>query len=167
MLQYYDATKPMTLSVDSSKDGLGAEILQNDAPVAYASKSLTENQVHYAQIEKEASAILFECQRFHQYLYGRVVLVKTDDKPIEIIFKKPLEQCPLRIQRILINLQQYEIKVTYKPGSKLYFADALSRASYNDEKFDLHEKDIELHFCKIYSYITRKIRHFKTRNYER
>lgn len=69
VLQYYKEDKPIILSMDSSKDGLGAAILQEGKPVAYASKSLTDSQKNYAQIEKEMLEIVFDCQRFHQYLY--------------------------------------------------------------------------------------------------
>ena len=59
VLKYYDVTKPVTLSVDASSEGLGAVVLQEQSPVAYASRSLTKCQKMYAQIEKELLAILF------------------------------------------------------------------------------------------------------------
>ncbi|KYN17174.1 hypothetical protein ALC57_10548 [Trachymyrmex cornetzi] len=43
VLQFFDSNAEITLSVDSSKDGMGAVILQSQAPIAYASKSLTES----------------------------------------------------------------------------------------------------------------------------
>ncbi|XP_045446883.1 uncharacterized protein K02A2.6-like [Melitaea cinxia] len=42
VLQFFDEKLPVVLSVDSSKDGLGAVLLQNGLPVAYASKALNE-----------------------------------------------------------------------------------------------------------------------------
>ncbi|KAF0764619.1 Uncharacterized protein FWK35_00011318, partial [Aphis craccivora] len=141
VLQYYDSKLPSTLSVDASKDGLGAVLLQNNLPVIYASKSLTESQKKYAQIEKEALGIAFGCHRFHQYVYGRKVIVETDHRPLEAIFKKPLVLCPLRLQRILIKLQQYELIVKYKPGKELVIADTLSRTkAEGDSLFDDWEK---------------------------
>lgn len=142
VLQYYDEKQPIVLSVDSSKDGMGAVLLQNNAPIEYASKSLTDTQKRYAQIEKEALAIAFGCHRFHQYLYGREFRVESDHKSLETILKEPLEKCPLRLQRIRINLQCYNFQVIYKPGSKLYMADTLSRASY-DNDFKIFETEIE------------------------
>ncbi|PIK54404.1 hypothetical protein BSL78_08722 [Apostichopus japonicus] len=53
ILCYYDVSKPVTLSVDASQSGLGAVLLQDDKPVAYASRALTETEKAYAQIEKE------------------------------------------------------------------------------------------------------------------
>jgi len=65
---YYDVNKPVKLSVGASQSGLGPVLLQDNQPVAYASKSLTDCQKGYAQIEKETLAIVFGCERFHQYL---------------------------------------------------------------------------------------------------
>jgi hypothetical protein len=143
ILQFFDSDAEIILSVDSSKDGMGAVILQNQAPIAYASKSLTECQQGYAQIEKELLAITFGCQKFHQYLYGKRFVVETDHKPLETIFKKPLSKCPLRLQRLRITLQNYDIEVRYKPGKHLYLADALSRAHYDDKDCIINENDIQ------------------------
>jgi len=73
LLRYYDVRLPVTLSVDASKSGLGAVLLQEDKPAAYASRALTETEQRYAQIEKEMLAIVFGAERFHQYVYGREV----------------------------------------------------------------------------------------------
>ena len=57
-LRYYDPKLPTKTSVDASKFGLGAVLLQKHddiwAPVAYASRSLNKSEQNYAQIEKEA-----------------------------------------------------------------------------------------------------------------
>lgn len=71
VLRYYDVNKPVTLSVDSSKTGIGVCLLQEGMPVCYASKSLTKTEQSYAQIEKELYAVVFACEKFYMYLYGR------------------------------------------------------------------------------------------------
>lgn len=113
--------------------------------MAYASKSLTETQQSYAQIEKEALAIAFGCHKFYQYLYGKHFIIESDHKPLETIFKKPLEKCPLRLQRIKINLQNFDFEVKYTPGAQLYFADALSRTGIDNKNFELLIDEIETH----------------------
>ena len=91
VLQYYDPSKPAKVQlVDASQSGLGAVVMQNGQPIAYASKSFTSAQQAYAQIEQEALALVFGCERFHHSLYGRDFIAKTDHKPLEIIMKKPL-----------------------------------------------------------------------------
>lgn len=57
----------MTLSDDAGSKGVGAVIRQNDHQVVYASKALTLSQRNYAQFEKELFAIVFGCERFHDY----------------------------------------------------------------------------------------------------
>ena len=88
ILSYYDPTKDLTLQVDASQYCLGAVLLQNDKPVAYASKSLTTSEINYAQIEKEIYAIVFGCTRFHQYIYGRSIRVEMDHKLLVSIMKQ-------------------------------------------------------------------------------
>ncbi|XP_062594195.1 uncharacterized protein K02A2.6-like [Saccostrea cucullata] len=134
ILAYYNPGLPLTLSVDASPSsrGLGATILQQGRPIAYASRALTASQRNYAQIEKEALAVVFGCQKFHQYIYGRSVTVESDHKPLQSIFQKPLLAAPLRLQRLLLAVQKYDLKIEYKPGKLMFVADALSR-HYLDE----------------------------------
>ena len=76
VLKYFDTEETATLSVDASSEGIGACILQKGQPVSFASVSLNESQRNYAQIEKELLAIVYGCQKLHQYIYGR----KTEGK---------------------------------------------------------------------------------------
>lgn len=127
-LKFFDVQKPVTLSVDTSSEGIGAVILQDNKPVAYGSRAFTDAQKRYAQIEKELLAIVYGCEKFHQYIYGKEVGVESDHKPLESIFKKSLHQAPPRLQRMLLRLQRYTLKVAYKPGKEMHIADALSQA---------------------------------------
>ncbi|KAJ8896940.1 hypothetical protein PR048_002286 [Dryococelus australis] len=101
VLQYFDPHEPVTVSVDVSMKGLGAVLFQANGPVAFAPKSLSQTQQKCAQVEKEQLDILYGCERFHQYIYGRKVVVETDHKPLEAIFNKPLDNCPLQLQCML------------------------------------------------------------------
>ena len=51
-LRYFDPSLPMTIQVDASQVGLGAALLQNGKPIAFASKALTETECQYANIER-------------------------------------------------------------------------------------------------------------------
>ncbi len=129
VLSYFDLKKTTKLSVDASSKGMGAVLLQDDQPVAYASRALSSAEQNYAQIEKEMLAITFGCEKFHQYIFGqKLVQVESDHKPLEIILKKPLHQAPSRLQKMMMKLQKYSLDVVYKPGKELYIADTLSRA---------------------------------------
>lgn len=154
VLQFFDHNKPITLSVDASQNAIGGVLLQNNSPVYYISKALTDNQKNWAQIEKEMFAITYACLRFHQFIYGKQITVETDHKPLVSIVKKPLNSCPLRLQRMLIQIQPYTIKLMYKPGTQLPIADALSRAHDGDKNTEdeilLNEK-IESQILSIQS----------------
>ena len=132
VLKFHDPTKPVKLQVDASKAGLGACVLQDGHPIAYASRSLTQAEEYYAQIEKELLAVVFGCERFNHYVYGRPVDVESDHKPLVSVNKKPLTKVSPRLQCLLLRLQKYEVNITYVPGKYMYVADTLSRA-YLDE----------------------------------
>lgn len=104
VLKYFDVGKDVTLSVDASSEGLGAVLIQEGQPVAYGSRALTDCQRRYAQIEKELLAIVYGCEMFKQYVYGKTVHVETDHKPLETVFKKSLQKVPPRLQRMLMSL---------------------------------------------------------------
>ena len=148
VLVYYDPHKPLTLQVDASKHSLGATLLQEGKPIAFASKSLTNTEVNYAQIEKETYAILFGCKRYHQYVYGRPVKVKSDHKPIESIWKKPLHTAPPRIQCMLLQLQKYDLHIEFVKGKSIPLADTLSRKYLPDTYPDL-SKGLDMHVHSV------------------
>jgi len=73
--------------------------------------------------------MVFACQRFDQYIYGRKVTVETDHRVLEIITKKSLLAAPKRLQRMLLALQRYNLEVRYRPGVTQYIADAVMSPS--------------------------------------
>ncbi len=150
MLKYFDLKKEVILSVDASAEGLGAVLLQEGQPVAFGSRSLTECQKRYAQIEKELLAIVYGCEKFHQYIYGKTVQMETDHKPLETIFKKSLQKAPPRLQRMLMRLQLYDLHVSYKPGKELYIADTLSRAYLKEQTEPLLEDELQVHSLSVF-----------------
>ena len=128
VLKFFDPKASAEIQCDASDRGLGACFLQVGQPVAYASRSMTETESHYAQIEKEMLTIVFAVERFEQCVYGREVKVQTDHKPLESISKKSLISAPKRLQRMLLRLQKFDLDVTYKKGTEKVLADTLSRA---------------------------------------
>lgn len=128
VLSYYDVHQPVTLTCDASQHGLGAACLQEGKPIAYASRTLTQTETRYAQIEKELLAVVFACSKFNDYIYGKPVTVETDHQPLVTIIKKPISTAPARLQRMMLQLQKYNINLVYKKGKHMYLADTLSRA---------------------------------------
>ena len=139
VLSFYDSSKPVRLQVDASSKGIGVCCLQNGKPIAYASKTLTLTETGYAQIEKEMLAILFGCNRFKHYIYGRRTVVESDCKPIVSIMRKPLNSAPPRLQRMLLQLQDFDLDVIHCRGKDIPLGDALSRNYVTDTFPDLIE----------------------------
>ena len=129
VLCYYNVSLPVTIQCDSSETGLGAALPQDGQPVAFASRTLTSTERGYAQVEKECLAIVFACERFNQYLFGREsVSVQSDHKSLETIFAKPLTAAPKCLQGMLLRLQKFNLEVGYVKGSEMLLPDTLSRA---------------------------------------
>ena len=134
VLAYYDVTKPVVIQCDAPKRGLGAALLQEGRPVAFSSRVMSQTEQNYAQIEKELLAIVFACEEFDQYIFGRSdVVVESDHRPLETIFKKPILNSPKRLQRMRLRLQNYDTQVEYKRGTTMFLADTRSRAYLDNE----------------------------------
>jgi len=76
-LVYYNPDDKLTLQADNSKDVIAAMLLQQGKPIEFASRALTPAERNWAQIEKEALAVLFGLEHFHQYTYGHPAEVVT------------------------------------------------------------------------------------------
>ncbi len=85
VLALYDPEAKTKVSVDASSFGLGAVLLQQHGeewrPMAYASRAMSEAERHYAQIEKEALAATWACEKFSAYLLGLTFAIESDHKP--------------------------------------------------------------------------------------
>ena len=98
VLALYDTLRETTLSADASSFGLGAVLLQKQLPgdlkpVAYVSRSMTPTEQRYAQIEKEALAFTWACERFSTYLIGMRFHIETDHKPLVPLFSTKRLEC--------------------------------------------------------------------------
>ena len=120
---YFDPKKHTELIVDTSLLSLGAVLTQEVepgrwAPLASASKSLTPAEARYAQIEWETLAIKWACGHFHLYLCGRPFRMVTDHQPLVSLLRGTAPHPPPRIKRWAIQLQNYQMEVVYRQGSR-------------------------------------------------
>ena len=147
VLALYDPNRETIISADASSYGLGAVMLQKQPdgsfkPVAFISRALTPAETRYAQIEKEALAFTWACERLSDYLVGLQFHIHTDHKPLVPLFtSKYLDELPIRVQRFRLRMMRYTFTISHVPGTKLPLpmhspvnpAKALHRASHGSK----------------------------------
>ena len=90
---------------------------------------MSSTEQRYAQIEKEALATTWACERFSDFLLGKTFHVETDHKPlVSLLGQKTLDQLPPRIQRFRMRLMRFNYSIAHVAGKDLITADTLSRA---------------------------------------
>ena len=151
VLSFYDPNAATKISADASSYGLGAVLLQEHnsvgKPVAYASRSMTKTETRYAQVEKEALAITWACDKFATYIIGLKVLIETDHKPL--LGSKHLDDLPPRILRFRLRLARVDYSIVHVPGKLLYTADALSRAPRSTTENDVELEEDTEHMMEV------------------
>ena len=145
ILALYNPETDTIVSADASSYGLGAVLLQKSdstwKPVVYASRSMTETECHYAQIEKEALATTWACEKFTPYILGKTFTIQTDHKPlVPLLGSKNLDILPPRILRFRLRMDRFDYSIVHVPGKLLYTADTLSRAPMSESETNLQEE---------------------------
>ena len=149
---YFDIYKKTTLLVDASPAGLAAKLVQHDndnhaGSVVELARSLTSVEQRYSQTEREALAVYWGIVHFHLYVYGSTFQVVTDHKPLVPMFNKPMLSPPLRIERWLLKLQEYDFQVRYEKGVDNP-ADYMSRHAVETDT-PRHEDEVAEEFVNL------------------
>ncbi|XP_070167571.1 uncharacterized protein [Polyergus mexicanus] len=134
-LPIFDPNRRTVASADASSYGIGAVLRQEDEtgvlrPIAYASRTLTDTERWYAQIEKEILALIWACERLHDFVYGNFFYLKTDHRPlVPLLMTKNLDELSPRLQRMRMRLMHYDFECFFTAGKDILAADYLSRSS--------------------------------------
>ena len=135
VLAHFDPSCPVGISCDALESGVRAVLFyrykdNSERPIANASKTLTDAQKRYPQIQKEALSIIFAFKKYHQFLYGRPFIIVTDHKPLIFMFGSNTATPMLsanRLARWSLMLSQYDYTIEYRSTKQHGYTDALSR----------------------------------------
>nr|GEV93418.1 hypothetical protein [Tanacetum cinerariifolium] len=112
-------------------------------PIHYASKTMTEAQIHYTTTEKEMLAVVYAFEKFRPYLVLSKSKVYTDHSALKYLLNK--QDAKSRLLRWVLLLQEFDITILDKKGSENLTADHLLRLE-NPHKDVLENKDINENF---------------------
>lgn len=136
LLTYPDFEQPFYLTTDASNIACGAVLSQMKdkvlKPIAFASRTFTQGEQHKSVIEKELTAIHFAVNYFKPYLFGYHFFIQTDHKPLVYLFS--LKNPSSKLNRIRLDLMDFDFTIEYIKGENNPVADALSRISINTLK---------------------------------
>ena len=116
----------------------------------FASKALTEVQRGYVAIDLEMLAVAWAREKFHHFLYASHFILETDQKPLEAILSKSINQATPRLQHILIRTFPYHFTVRHIPGLTNQLADCFSRLGGQKDTIKLPK----LHLYQITSQLS-------------
>lgn len=130
VLRQIDEDLPFTLRTDASAYALGAVLLQGECPkeekpVEYASRLLNSAEKNYSTTEREALAVVWALTKFRGYIDGSKVHVVTDHQPLKWLMS--LKAPTGRLARWALQIQQFDLDISYAPGKTNVVADLLSR----------------------------------------
>ena len=127
------------------------DIPNNLRPIAYASKTLSQTESNYSNIEHELLGVVFSCLHFKHFAYGCKVTIITNHKPLVSLFKKSLGSSSPRLARMLLQILDFDLDVMYQPGSQMHLSDVISRlSSHNPDKGDtIPGLDVSIHVVSI------------------
>nr|GEW86146.1 hypothetical protein [Tanacetum cinerariifolium] len=122
---------------------LGQRKMKHFQPIHYASKTMTEAQIHYTTTEKEMLAVIYAFEKFRSYLVLSNSIIYTDHSALKYLLNK--QDAKSRLLRWVLLLQEFDITILDKKGSENLAADHLSRLE-NPHKDVLENKDISENF---------------------
>nr|GEZ75082.1 reverse transcriptase domain-containing protein [Tanacetum cinerariifolium] len=122
---------------------LGQQKMKHFQPIHYASKTITEAQIHYTTTEKEMLAVVYAFEKFWPYPILSKSIVYTDHSALKYLLTK--QDFKPRLLRWVLLLQEFDITIRDKKGSENLAADYLSRLE-NPHKDVSENKDINENF---------------------
>lgn len=125
-LRYPDPNAPFKLYTDASEVGIGAVLTREgdedgERPVCFLSRRLQASEHNYATVEKELLAEVYALKKLRKYQFD----LYTDNAAVRYLFQKA--EPNQRLQRWILAIQEFRLKVHHLPGKQNVVADVLSR----------------------------------------
>ena len=154
------------MEVDASKCGIGAAMLQSDPiiknsstseipdnlhPISYGSKTLSETESNYSNIERELLGVVFAVTHFKHFTYGRPVMIISDHKPLASLFKKSLTSSSPHLSRMLLQILDYDLNIIYQEGSKCIYLMLFQDL--------VHTNQTVVQLCLVWTLLFMKLKH--------
>ena len=147
------------LTVDAATSGLGAILSQvnsnEETIVSYWSRTVREHERNYTPYMLEMTAVCSAVEHFHEYIFGKKIIVYTDHRPL--IGASTMQK--KTINRLVENMNVYNIDLRYKKGTDNQGADYLSRNTVMSISQQDRFNDIRTHqsndnlICNISNYL--------------
>ncbi|GJT57845.1 reverse transcriptase domain-containing protein [Tanacetum coccineum] len=118
-----DWNLPFELMCDASDFAIGAVLgqrkMKHFQPIHYASKTMTEAQIHYTTTEKEMLAVVYAFEKFRPYLVLSKSIVYTDHSALKYLMNK--QDAKPRLLRWVLLLQEFDITIRDKKRKPYLF----------------------------------------------
>jgi len=124
-----DFAKPFNLFVAASLH-MSAVLTQTgddgtELPVAFSSTKLSQAQMTWSTIEREAYAVLVALKKYRSWIFCTKVTVYSDHNPLQYLIKSALKSA--KLMRWSLALREFSVTFEYKSGKINAAADCLSR----------------------------------------
>lgn len=131
ILRHFEPGTPIVIETDASDFAIAGVLSQPDSvnrlhPIAFYSRKMQDAELNYDIFNKEMLAIIESIRVWRPYLEGaRDIIAFTDHRNLEsFTVEKELNR---RQARWMETLSHYDLKIIYRPGSKMGKPDAMSR----------------------------------------
>lgn len=146
VLSLYNPELRTELHADASSLGIGGILMQWQTnsnllkPVAYFSRQTSPEEKYYHSYELETLAVVDSLKKFRTYLLGLHFKIYTDCKSLREAFSK--KDLVPRIARWLLQMEEYNFEIEYRPGDRMVHVDALSRNPVEKHNSDCDPENV-------------------------